>query len=602
MTESTGLSKVAESATKTLSSVMSRRDLIKRGAILGASAPIIAGLLAACGDDDDDIFADPPAPTDDDDDDAPVDDDDEPADEPADDDADDDTADVPAGEGGHFTMAMIGSSEPANLDAQIDPFRTAVTINSFCTDFPVWLSDAGEYDPQLLDSWEMNEDATEWTLHFRDDGVMFTDGTPFNGEAFVANMERIFSPDVPSALRADQLGQTIISEMNVLDEFTVELIYSSPMVDLINAFSFMPVWSPTAFEEYGVEGFQDHLIGCGPFILTEWERATHVRFVNNPDYMGRPPTQRHEGPAFFDSAEVIFVGEEAILGEVMRTGEADLVYNLPAQSVAGYVDDPDFVVEMSPQGGSGWGHILQTEREPLDDVNVRRALRHAYDPQRLNDILYDGLYVTMHGPLQPVTRCYWAGAEDYYEFDPELSRQLLDEAGWDEIGGDGIRVKDGERLSLVSVITGNEPLQELLGTFFRDVGVELLVEVVPGPVQLERGVGGDFDLMIVHLSGIEAEMLHRLYHSANLREGGWSWGRYQDEELDGLLDAGLQSVDPAERCEHFEAAQEIIVDQVLSLPSLGQPIAYGMSARLQGFRASAEPRTGVYVWEMSWAD
>lgn len=582
---------------KALTDRQTRRTLLRRAGAVGIAFPFTVGLLAACGGDDDDESptetsgpsgaATSTAPgsggaTTEPDEDEPT----EEATEASSDEA----------RGGDLVIGWLSTQEPANLDSQVDPYASAYMIDSFVTDSPVLLTTEQEYAPMLATSWEVTPDATEWTFVFKED-VMFQDGMPFNAEAFKANIDRIMDPDTQSALRASSLGSGgAFNSVEVIDEYSAKMIYNDPWVTVIPSISSTPIWSPDAFEQYG-DDFTDHLTGCGAFKLVEWTRGSEITFEKWPEYQGGAPNQDHDGPAYLDTITIKLVGEQAILGEVLQTGEVDMVYQLPFQSIPTYEDNSDYLVVPTYQGGTGNMFNFNLEHPPLDDVRVREAIRRSYDPQDLNDTLYDGLYLTMYGPLSRFTRCYWDGAEEFYEYDPELSKSLLDEAGWVE-GSDGIREKDGEKLSLVGVVISSQELLEYLEPKFREIGVELQIELVPGPVQLERAVGGDFDLMFEHLSSVEPDVLDLVWNSANLKPGGWAWSRFSNERVDELLNETKQVADPDERCELFVEVQQIVTENVPALPTVSTAVVYAMSSNVKGFQVGGAVRSYFYVNNM----
>jgi peptide/nickel transport system substrate-binding protein len=223
----------------------------------------------------------------------------------------------------------------------------------------------------------------------------------------------------------------------------------------------------------------------------------------------------------------------------------------------------------------------------LDDVRVRRALRHAYDQDRMNQSLYDGNYVVVKGPVTKYTRCYWKGAEEAYRFDPERSKTLLEEAGWRVNTRTGIREKDGRPASITIVMLHHKEIGEYLGTQFRNIGVELRVEVVPGPVQLQRAAAGQFDLMYERLRSFEPDDLYSMWYSQNNFPGGWAWSRFQDSTLDQTLQRTQFTADPRERCRLFTDAQRMITEQAVQLPTLDNPIYYAMHKSVKGFKLGA---------------
>jgi len=484
--------------------------------------------------------------------------------------------------GGNLIIATRAANEPASMDGQVDPYLDTWLFNSWVADPLILLTSAGEYKPMLATGWTLSPDGKTWTFTLRKD-VKFQDGTPFNAEAVKFNIDRLMDPATHSALMADNVGVSAFKATEVVDEFTVKIIYNAPVPKAWWGFSICPMWSPTAVKKYGKD-FHQNLVGTGAFKMTEWVKGNYLKFVKDPNYKGGPPLQEHTGPAYLDSITVKFVGEDAVLGEILKTGEANMVMEMPAQSLAFYKNNPAFQIVPGYQPGTAMQFVMNTGKPPLDDIRVRQALRYAYDQDKINQTLYDGYYVAVKGPLTKFTRCYWKGVEDAYKYDPEKSKSLLEEAGWKVNPRTGIREKDGKPLALNIVMLHHQELGEYLGVQFRAIGVDLKVEVVPGPVQLERALNGQFDLMYCRLRSFEPDDLYAIWYSKNLKPGGWAWSRFQNDKLDEILLKTQSIADLEERCKLFTEAQKMITEFALALPTVDNPIYFVMPKSVKGVK------------------
>jgi len=487
--------------------------------------------------------------------------------------------------GGNLIIATRASAEPASMDAQVDPYATTWLLNSFVADPLVALTAAGEYKPMMASGWQISPNGQVLTIRLRS-GLKFQDGTPVNAEAVKFNIDRVMNPETRSALMANYLGVRNFQRTEVINETTVKVHYANPVPSVLWGLSILPIWSPAAVRRFGRD-FHQNLVGAGAFRMSEWVKGSHIKFVKIPTYAGGPPGQEHTGPAYLDSITVRFVGEEGVLGEVLRAGEVNMVMELPAQALGNYRNNPNYQVVAGYQPGSGMQFVMNTSRPPLDDIRVRRALRHAYDQDRANQTLYDNNYVAVKGPVTKYTRCYWKGAEETYRMDQDRSKTLLEEAGWRANPRTGIREKDGRSLSFGIAMLHHKELGEYLATQFRSIGVELRVEVIPGPVQLQRAANGQFDLMYQRLRSFEPDDLFSLWYSQNNYPGGWAWSRFQDATLDQILQRTQFTADPRERCRLFTEAQKMITDFALALPTLDSPIYYALHRSAKGFKLGA---------------
>jgi peptide/nickel transport system substrate-binding protein len=493
-------------------------------------------------------------------------------------------APAPAPSGGDLIIAMDGTSEPALLDGHIDPYTSTDWMNMFMTGDLLCLDVDLELKPYLAKDWEISDDGLTYTFYLRDD-VTFSDGTPFNAEAVKYNIERILAPETASVLRAQDLEP--LDTMEVVDDYTIVMHLKEVNVPFLNAVSGAPIWSPTAAEEYGLDEFADHLTGCGPYIFEENVPRDHVTVVRNPDFKWPSACDNHPAgqPANLDSVTWKWIGEEAVRGGIIRTGEVNVV-QMPAQYAPDYSGDPDYRLIVGFNAGSGLGYTFNIEKPPFDDVRVRQAVLYAADRETINRKLYGGLYQPTYGPVNQTARCYWEGAKEMYAYDPEKAKALLEEAGWVDSDGDGIREKDGQPLAFSWAALHHEEIGEGLQGQMREVGIDLEVQMVAGPVQIDLVTNREFDLIYERLqSGTgEPSYLHSMYHSSNYGEGGWAWSGFKDEALDEVLDAAIVEPDPDQRCEYYVEAQKIIMENALRLPMLAQPRYWVIDDAVRDFR------------------
>jgi peptide/nickel transport system substrate-binding protein len=171
--------------------------------------------------------------------------------------------------------------------------------------------------------------------------------------------------------------------------------------------------------------------------------------------------------------------------------------------------------------------------------------------------------------------------------DLNKARQLLDDAGWKSSGGTAIRQKDGKPLSFTISMLHHKEIGEYLATQFKQIGADMKIEVIPGPVQLQKVGNGDFDVMYERLRSFEPDDLFSIWYSKNNQPGGWAWSRFQDDKLDDTLLKTQTTADPSERCKQFIAAQQIILDKALALHTLDTPIYYAMDKSVKNFKLGA---------------
>jgi peptide/nickel transport system substrate-binding protein len=494
--------------------------------------------------------------------------------------------------GGNLTIAWRANQEPASLDGHIDPFQSTWLFNSFVADPLVVLDGQAKYQPALATSWETNADGSVWTFNLRE-GVTFQDGTPFNAAAVKYNIERILAPATASKQLASELGP--VRAVETPDPLTVRIVYAQPWVTLLDGLRRMPIWSPTAAEKFGLQEFQRNLVGTGPFTLAEWVKNDRIVFRKWPGYGGWHPLSTHKGPAHLDQVTVRFIGENAVLNEAVRAGTTLVGFSLTPDSREIYKDKPNFRFMSLGQSGTGLQLVMNLRRPPLSDIRVRQALLFARDIPAVNKLLYDGTYIASDGPLDNVHRCFWPGSTAMYPTNLDKARALLDETGWKLASGQPIRraqgvqgVADGTPLQVSWTTIHHREIGEALQAQFRRIGVDLKVEQVPGPIQLDRVNRRDFDLMFLRQRSPDPVILDQVWNSRWDQPGGWAWTGLKDEELDRTV-AQLRVIgDDAQRCEIAKKAQEIIMKNAAMMPTLSEPVFIAMSPNVQNFHMGSE--------------
>jgi len=492
---------------------------------------------------------------------------------------------------GDLVIAVPASNEPATLDGQIDPYQSTWLINSLITDPLVIMAPDGTFIPGLATEWSVSPDGMTWTFTLRE-GITFHDGEPFNAEAVKANLERVLAPETASAQLASDIGPIASIEIDGATGLTIK--YDTPWVTLLDALRRAPLWSPKALASAAPGDMAATLIGTGPFKFVNWVQNDNITLEKWDAYSGLTAISKAPGPVSLDTVTLRFIGEAAVMGQVLATGEVNMVYTLPPLFSDQYLGNSDYTLISKGQAGTGLSMVMNIRKPPLNDIRVRQALLYSKDSAAANDILYDGLYQPSDGPLNNIHACFWEGATTIYQTDPVKAAALLDEAGW-VMGPDGMRiaegvegVEDGAPLTIRWSTLHHQEIGEVFQAQMKPVGIDLQVAVVPGPVQLDMVTRRDFDLMYLRQRSPSPLILDQVWNSKWDQPGGWSWTGFKDDALDAKLNQLRSVFDADERCEVARDAQKIIMENALMMPTLSQPIIIGLDAAVKGFEIGAE--------------
>lgn len=457
----------------------------------------------------------------------------------------------------------------------------------------VWLAPDGQFVPGLAESWEVSQDGTVYTFRLRRD-VQFHDGTDLDAAAVCANLERIVDPATKSAKAIGLLGP--FEGCRAVDEHTAEVSLASPYAPFMSAASqvYLAIASPTALAQWGDE-YQFHQVGTGPFKFQEYVPKDHLTLVRNEDYDWAPSFFEHQGPAYLQEIEFRFYGDPATRAPALESGEVDVMGEIPPVDAARLDSDERFILLTVPVPGEPLQMHVNTAKPPTDDLRLRQALLMAMDRQAIIDAVFMGYSPPAFGPLNRVTWGYDPSVEGLYSYDSEQAERLLEEAGWRDTDGDGVRDKDGQPLTLDTILMGWGYLPEvgqMLQEQYRQVGVQLEMQVLAYPAAVQAAAEGQHHLIPFTLSSSDPDILRSSYHSRHAK-GGFNWSKVRDAELDALLEAGLLLSDVQARAEIYAEIQQRVMQGAYVVPIRDYVNLNVASSRVQGLRYDAQ---GWFPW------
>ncbi len=484
-----------------------------------------------------------------------------------------------------LTLAPSGIDPHVNASSELGIPLTSVY------DTLVYLDpDTGDFVPGLAEDWDVSENGLVYTFYLRED-VTFHDGTPFNAEAVRFNLERITSPDLASQKARFMLGP--YERVEVVDEYTARIYLGEPFAPLLDSLSqvYLGMASPTAVEKWGSD-YQLHQVGSGPFIFAEYVPQDHLLLRRNPDYAWGPEVYQH-ATALADEIEFRFFVDPATRSLALETGEVAIMGEIPPQDAARLEESSDFRIDAAPIPGVSLMFFLNTTRPPLDDVKVRQALLFATDRQAIVATIFRDTSPVAYGPLAANTFGYDPKVQDYYAYNPTQAASLLDEAGWKDSDGDGVRDKDGEPLALDMTLMdwGYMPeVGQLLAAQWSTLGIKVnSPPPVSYPEALEIADGGRYHLIPFNLSGSDPDILRKFFHS----QATFNWSKLDDAELDTWLEAAARTSNWEEREALYSQIQLRVMGQALVLPIRDYVNLNGVSSQVQGLRFDAQ---GWFPW------
>ncbi|QFZ21078.1 ABC transporter substrate-binding protein [Saccharothrix syringae] len=315
------------------------------------------------------------------------------------------------------------------------------------TDKLVYVDENGEVSPWIAENWEQNPAATEFTLRLRK-GVTFSDGTPLDAAAVLANLDIWAKGDPARGINPIGLFPKTYDHAEVVDAATVRVFFTAPTLGFIPTLGYhgsILISPKTIALPAQQQADLANDIGSGPFVVASWKEGDSVVLRKRPDYDWAPAALGHRGPARLDTITYKLVAEPSVRTAAVQSGQADVAYNPSPQELASFKEQ-GFTTATPRYLGFVNGYAVNTKVAPFDDLKVRQALQHGIDRQEIISTVYTDGWL----PAQSLFQSNVPGATDRsadFAHDPGRANRLLDEAGWAK-GADGVRAKNGQQLKL----------------------------------------------------------------------------------------------------------------------------------------------------------
>ncbi|HWU05411.1 MAG TPA: ABC transporter substrate-binding protein [Streptomyces sp.] len=401
----------------------------------------------------------------------------------------------------------------------------------------------GSILPGAAEEWSYNEDKTELTLKLRD-GMTFTDGAPVDAEAAKRSLEGFRDGGGPGAVRLR--GITV----DVVDDLTITVTLPGPMPALLFYLGDAPgaLVSPASIDSPTMD---TQPVGSGPYVLDTQNSVTGSKLLydRNPDYWNPDDYP-------YDKLEILIMADETAQLNALATGQID-----GAEVMLASIEQAESSgshVESFPNLMSGFFFVDRagTNVPALGDVRVRQAINMVFDREAIVQSLWNGHGTANPQIFSPTTSGFQEDLLDYYDYDVEGAKKLMEEAGY----ASGFDVMIPEIAGYQDEYTAITVQQLAL--------LNIRAQVVPLPRQesLPRLTSGEFPMFVYKVpANIEVNVV------ANYAAPGGAYNPYrnQDPELDELL-AEWEVADQTDAAQIYQQINEFLVENAWFAP-FGNP-------------------------------
>ncbi|MEH6993892.1 glutathione ABC transporter substrate-binding protein [Neobacillus drentensis] len=465
------------------------------------------------------------------------------------------------------TLVVVRLSDAENLDHHfMNTINAASITHGKVYEGLVGRDKDAQIQPLLAKSWKQIDSHT-WEFKLRDD-VKFHDGSPFNADAVKTNFNRLLDPNV-GAPRAGVFK--MVNEVKVIDDYTVQFILSEPFSPLLSILASHEggIISPKSIEKSG-NNMINEPNGTGPFSFESWTPGQEIVLVRNEQYFG--------DKAKVEKVVFKIVPEETTRISMIETGEAHIAEPLS-------VTMKDTVEASSTMGvyrseGFGTEYIgFNVEKEPFNDVRVRKAISHAVEMDTIIKGVFNNIGKKANSLLGSQVFGFHAGLKAY-EYNLNEAKKLLAEAGYPNGFETTLLTMDAkERINLA----------EVLQSQLKAIGVAVEIQVMENGAFVEQRNTGDSQMFISswrNATGDADYNQYNLFHTASKGSAGNTFF-FSNKEVDGLIDAARKEEDQEKRMELYAKAQEIEMEEAVYIPVRVIENLAAISKNVDGFRISA---------------
>ncbi len=471
-------------------------------------------------------------------------------------------------EGGQVNIAMWSppnSFNPLNSDSSYGQFVIDILFDSL-TKF----NDDVEFAPRLADSWDINEDSTEFTFHLNPDAT-WHDGTPLTAADVEYTIWAISDPEIPTNRGANisflkgldgskrPEGVDTVEGVEVIDDHTIKLTTDNPVDPLAlleqigNQVWIIPKHiledvAPADFDT--LDFWLDPTVGSGAFKFVRYETDQFIELARNEDY--------YDGAPHLDRVIISIVTPATMVAQLEK-GEVDIssaggIGDIPLDDWERVQALPNVTATSYQDNGYQYMIINGDPELPWADKRIRQALAYGVNRQLIVDSLLKGQGVVANGSIVPVTYYYNPEIEGQYPYDPEKAKELLNEAGWDFNREVKLLVPIGNTVRELSA--------DIIQANLAEIGLDVSIEKMDFPTLISRFQAGDFDLGLVGWGGTLDPDVRSQYQTG----GQYNFGQMSIAEIDDLLERGAQTADPEARKAIYDEFQTVFLDEMPIVP------------------------------------
>ncbi len=458
------------------------------------------------------------------------------------------------------TLTVVNNSEVQSLDPSATTAAPSFQCMCQMMETLVEMDEDGQYVMHLAESIEQIDDVTYY-VHLRQ-GVKFHNGEEMKASDVVFTYQRACASAKAAANMADLDPEGIVE----IDEYTVQFKTKKPVATFYNILTRNNgmIVNKKAVEEAS-EDVGRSCVGTGPYMFVDWQTGVQITMKAFDDYWGEKAKIPNVVYKFVDDANSRVV--------MLEAGEADMIYSVPTTGVDVLAGNSDVKVVEQPSNSVRW-FFMNTNVEPTNDINVRKAIAYALDTEILTYAVFGDHAIAATSFLAPNIMGHTEDLETY-AYNVEKAKECLAAAGYS--AGD-LTIK----LTMWSQTVQNS-MAEIILAQLGEIGINVEIEALESAAFSEALGSGEIQIGLATNSNSvrDPDAAAKVFNSANFPKPNYAG--LNIPEVDELLVKGAACTDPAEREEIYVKVQQLAAEECCMIPLCYENDIYGIRSDLQGF-------------------
>ena len=421
-------------------------------------------------------------------------------------------------------------------------------------------TDKVKLKPKLAEKMDISENGLEITIALKDD-IYFSDGVPVTADDVIFTFETVMNHKIDCADLRNYFDN--ITEVVELDNRRVKFVMGERYWKTIGAIGAFYVFPKHIYQFDNPEEFNKHRsnpVGSGPYVFEKWDVGQQIVLRRNENYWGKKPNIKKIVFKFISNATACL--------QALRSHDID-IFEPGSEQVSDMPKNPQFAKEFRSiifwDPSFGYWYIGWNQERPFfKDRRVRQAMTCLTNREAMVEQLTCGKGAVVTGTFYIYGRQNDPSIQPW-PYDIKKAAVLLDEAGWKDRDGDGIRDKDGIRFRFkYSYVAGNVS-SEQIARVLKDEAAKVGVEVVPNPLEwsvfIENVNNRKFDAVELMWGGVIEADPYQIFHSSQIQGRGNNFVSFNHSKADEVLEQARRELDEEKRYALYHQFHRILHEE-----------------------------------------